>query len=113
MRDVEPLVALQADQPRRRGLGKCLGRLGLADTRLTFEEQRLLEREREVQRGREAPLGQVFRTPEAGLQLIDRRKRHLCHDNRDETRWTPSVAPSARAVTESTGLAPSRRGAAS
>src|SRR6266566_2259561 len=99
MRDVEPLVALQADQPRRRGLGKCFGRLGLADTRLTLEEQGLLECKREVERGREAPLGQILRAPEAGLQLVDRLERHGSHDNRGETRWTPLLRP-PRTVTQ-------------
>src|ERR1700694_6918 len=101
MCDVKPLVTLQPDQPRRRRLGKGLGRLGLADTRLALEEQRLLEREREVQRGCEAPLGEVLRPPQDGLELLDRRERHSSHDNRDERGRTPSVAPSARAVTES------------
>src|SRR5437867_1859911 len=93
MRDVEPLVALQADQSRRCRLGKCFGRLGLADTRLTLEEQWLLECEREVERGREPPLGQVLRAPEAGLQLVDRLERHSSHDNRGETCWTLLLRP--------------------
>ena len=38
--DVEPLVALQADQLSPERLGQHLGDLGLADARLAFQEQR-------------------------------------------------------------------------
>ena len=94
MRDVEPLVALQADQSRRCRLGKCFGRLGLADTRLTLEEQWLLECEREVERGREPPLGQVLRAPEACLQLVDRRERHTLTITATRRAGRPLLRPS-------------------
>ena len=72
VRDVEPLVALQPDQPRAgRGRERLRG-LGLADARLALEQQRLLEREREEERGREAAVGQVVRRPERRLELVDR-----------------------------------------
>ena len=52
-RDVEPLVALQADQPAPERRGQHLGDLGLADAGLAFEEQRPAHLEREEQHGRE------------------------------------------------------------
>ena len=39
-RGVQPLVALEADEPPAQGLGEDLGDLGLADARLAFEEKR-------------------------------------------------------------------------
>ena len=72
--DVEPLVALEADQPRAGRDRDRLRRLGLADARLAFEQQRLLEREREEQRGREAAVGQVVGRLQRYLELVDRAK---------------------------------------
>ena len=40
LRDVEPLVALHAQQQRREAARQRLGQLGLADARLAFEEER-------------------------------------------------------------------------
>jgi hypothetical protein len=47
VRDVEPLVALQADQPGARGPRERLGGLRLADARLALEQERLADREGE------------------------------------------------------------------
>ena len=50
---VEPFVALQPDQPRVECLGQHLGALRLADAGRTFDQKWLVEREGELQRGRE------------------------------------------------------------
>ena len=76
MRDVEPLVALEPDQPRVEDAGERLRRLGLADAGLALEQERLLELEREEQRGREAAVGEVRRVAERDFELVDRREGH-------------------------------------
>jgi hypothetical protein len=53
-------VALQPDQARARHAGECLRDLGLADAGLTLEQQRLLQRGREVDGGGEAPVGEIL-----------------------------------------------------
>ena len=60
VRDVEPLVALQPDQPRVEDASERLRGLGLADARLTLEQQRLLELQREEERRRQPAIGQVL-----------------------------------------------------
>ena len=52
LRGIDPLVTLQADQPPAQQLSEHLRDLGLADPGLTFEQERLPEGEREVDRGR-------------------------------------------------------------
>ena len=72
--EVDPLVALQADQARARGRGERLGHLRLPDARLALEQQRLLERRR---RGTpsvaSAAVGEVVLLAERGRDLVDRR----------------------------------------
>ena len=68
MGDVEAFVALEPDQPGAGGNRERLGGLGLADAGLALEQQRLLEREREEERSREAAVGQV-------VGLLERRLR--------------------------------------
>ena len=75
VRDVEALVALEPDQARAEDPCHRLGRLGLADAGLAFEQQRLLELECEEEDGREAAVGEVRLLEEPGLQLFDRRER--------------------------------------
>ena len=60
-RDVEALVALQADQlaPERRG--EHLGDLGLADARLAFEKQRPAEAQAQEHDRRQRAVGDVGR----------------------------------------------------
>ena len=57
--DVEPLVALQPDQPPPERLRQDLGDLRLADARLPFEKQRPPHLEREEQHGGKRPVGDV------------------------------------------------------
>ena len=57
--EIDPLVALQPNQPRARGGGERAGHLGLAHARLALHEQRLLERGRQVDGSREAPVGEI------------------------------------------------------
>ncbi len=59
VRDVEPLVALQPNQPRGERRRERLRRLGLPHARLALEQHGLLEREREEERRREPAIGQV------------------------------------------------------
>jgi hypothetical protein len=65
--EVDPLVALEPDQPRAGGPGERLGHLCLADARLTLEEQRLLELEGKVYRCRQSLVGQIPLTRERVL----------------------------------------------
>jgi hypothetical protein len=71
LRRVDALVALEPDQPRVEHLGERLRRLGLADARLSFEEQRLRQAQREEERGREPIVGQVVDVAQSGLERLD------------------------------------------
>ena len=66
--EIDPLVALQPDQARARGLRERARDLGLADAGLPLEQQRLLERGGEEDRGGQAPVGEVAL---AGQGLLD------------------------------------------
>ena len=81
VRDVEPLVALQANQGHPERARDRLGSLCLADPRFAFEQQRLLERERRLKRGRQAAIRQVRRPGESQLEIVDRRERHSCQSS--------------------------------
>ena len=76
VRDVEALVALEPDQPGAERRRERLRGLGLPDTRLAFEQERLLEREREEQRRREPAIGQVVGVSERRLEVVDRAEAH-------------------------------------
>jgi hypothetical protein len=65
---VDPLVALQADQARAGRARERLGHLGLADARLALEQQRLLQRGRKVDGSGEAPVSEIAL---AGQSLLD------------------------------------------
>ena len=54
---VDPLVALEADQARAGGAGQRPRHLGLAHAGLALEQQRLLQRDREVNGQGERPIG--------------------------------------------------------
>ena len=56
---VDALVALEPDQPRARHSGQRLRHLGLAHPGLALQQQRLLERGREVDGSGEAPVGEI------------------------------------------------------
>src|SRR5262249_6956561 len=77
VRDVEPLVALQTDQARRQRARQRLTSLRLADAGLAFEQERLLEAQRQVERGRQTTVRQVVRLAERELQRLDRLEGHL------------------------------------
>ena len=70
-RGVEPLVALEADEPPAQRLGEDLGDLGLADARLSFEEKRASELEGQEDRGGEARVGDVAPRREQLARVLD------------------------------------------
>src|SRR5207247_2920100 len=74
VREVDPLVALEADEPRAQHLGHHLGRFGLAHARLALDEQRLLQLEGEKDRGRERAVADVAPLAQAALDVLDRRR---------------------------------------
>ena len=69
-RDIETFVALQADQATAERGGKRLRDLGLAHSRLAFDEERFAEAEREVQRDGESAIGDVALTFEGCGDLV-------------------------------------------
>ncbi len=58
-----------------RMVGEHLGDLGLADARLSFQQERLAQLEGQVQGRRKAAIGYVVLTAERGLQLVHRLER--------------------------------------
>src|SRR5487761_98603 len=71
VREVDALVALEADQAGAQHVGHHLGRLGLADAGLALDEQGLFELERQEDRGRECAVADVEAVAEALLYLVD------------------------------------------
>ena len=69
--DVEALVALQADEPRAEGVREHLGQLGLADARLTLEEDRPTQLEGQEDGRDERPVRHVVTLGERALQPLD------------------------------------------
>ena len=69
--DVEPLVALQADQPAPERRRQHLGDLGLADPGLAFEEQRALQVQREMHRGGERTVRDIVGAAEQAQRVAD------------------------------------------
>ena len=76
LRGVDPLVALQPDQLSPEQPREGERDLRLADSRLALQEQRSPQLQREVDRRREAPVGQVRRAPKGVLDLPDGREAH-------------------------------------
>ena len=72
VRQVDSFVALEPDQPRAQHIGHDLGRLGLADARLAFDEERLLELERKEDRGGKRAVADVAALAQAALDVLDR-----------------------------------------
>ena len=90
VRDVEPLVALEPDQPRVERRRERLRRLRLADAGLALEQHRLLEREREEERRREPAVREVVGLAKRRLELVDRAEAH-----RSQRRRAPSPSVSS------------------
>ena len=59
LRDVEPFVTLKADQLGAERRRQRLGDLGLADAGLAFEKQGPPQLQREVNRDRQTPIGDI------------------------------------------------------
>ena len=78
--DVEPLVALEADQLGAQRRRQHPGHRGLADAGFALEEQRPAQREREIHRHRQRAVGDVALGVEPALDVVDRlgqaRRRH-------------------------------------
>src|SRR2546425_5620008 len=73
VREVDALVALEADQARAQHLGHDFGRLGLADARLTLDEERLLQLEREKDGRRQGAVADVAALAQTLLDVLDGR----------------------------------------
>src|SRR5690606_12523865 len=71
VRDVQSLIALQANQVGAEDRGQNLGDLGLADAGLAFEQQRLGQLQRQENRRREARVGDILLRPESLLNVFD------------------------------------------
>ncbi len=70
--DIEPLVALQANEPPRERRRQDLGNFGLADPGLAFEKQRPLQVQRQMHRRRQAAVGDVIGAAEHRERIVDR-----------------------------------------
>jgi hypothetical protein len=69
---VEPLVALETDEPPVRDLGERLGQLRLPDARGPFDEHRPAHLRREVYHGGDSPVCDVAGILEALLDVLHR-----------------------------------------
>jgi hypothetical protein len=76
-RDIETLVALQANQLSPERLGKNLCDFGLADAGLALEEERPCQVECQEQDGGERSVGDVIGTAEQGERLVDRARERF------------------------------------
>ena len=81
-------MALQPDQPRAAGVRERARHLGLADARLALQQQRLLERGRQVHARGERPVGQVALAGERAGDVLRRAELHVqqCDAWRGSTR---------------------------
>src|SRR2546422_10422412 len=73
VREVDALVALEADQPRAQHLGHDLGRLSLADACLALDEEGLLQLEREEDGRRQGTVADVPALAQTLLDVLDGR----------------------------------------
>ena len=102
-RDVEPLVALQPDQPAPERRRQHLGDLGLADAGLAFEEQRPAHAQRQEQHRRQRAVGEVIRRRQELERLVDGRGQrpggnwlHRGHVYRVWNRWATANGAQGR-----------------
>jgi hypothetical protein len=68
---VQPLVALQADQRPAQHGGQGARDLGLAGAGFAFQEQRALQLERQVDAGGQLAIGDVVQRRQAGQGVVD------------------------------------------
>jgi len=73
--DVDPLVALQPDQTRAAGRRQRARQLGLADAGLALQQQRLLQRGGEEDRGAQRGVGEVALRGQGLADLAWRRRQ--------------------------------------
>src|SRR5712692_4440218 len=115
VREVDALVALQADEARAQDLRHHLGRLGLADARLALDEERLFELEGQEDGRGQTAVADVAALAQAPLDLVDaRRSRHPAKHYRQLVRNNPipgkvssAACPAARPGRHTAG-APAR-----
>src|SRR5262249_1846046 len=69
--DVEPFIALEANEATAERLGQHLRDLRLANARLALEEKRPVEREREIDCCRQAAIGDVLAALEQSMRVAD------------------------------------------
>src|SRR5260370_29502963 len=103
MRNVESLVALKSNEPGWQRRGERLGGLGLADSCLALQQERLLQGEREVDRRREPALRQIACAPQRVLQLVDRRECHPLNITASRGRFTADEVCAARSNGDTIG----------
>ena len=70
--DVQPLVALEPDQPRAEQARQHFGDLGLADPGFALQKERLAELQRQEDHGCQAMVGEVALVEQAVLDFVDR-----------------------------------------
>ena len=84
-RDVQPLVALEPNQPAVERGGEGFRDLGLSDAGLAFDEERLAQTQREEERHRERPVRDVPLALERIRYIFNRRDDRHAHGS-DATR---------------------------
>jgi hypothetical protein len=97
MVDVDALVALQADQPCARGRRQGVCDLGLADTRLALDEQRLAELGRQVGGRRQRAVGEVVLPGECLADRVGGGERRVLVLGQAAAAWRSARAVSTRA----------------
>jgi len=70
---VDALVALEANEARAQHVGHDLGGLGFADAGFAFDEQRLLELERQENRSSEPAVADISTLAQTRLDLVNRK----------------------------------------
>ncbi len=70
MIDVQPLVALQANEICAKHIRQHFGDLSFADASFAFEQERALQLEREINGGDESALSDVVARRERGLEIV-------------------------------------------
>ena len=84
---VEAFIALQADQLLAAPRGDRLRKLGLADAGRAFDQDRLLDLLREIDRGRDLPARDIALRGEAAFDCLDRGRQAGCQPRISAPDW--------------------------